>query len=225
MIFEVLLILVLLFISLGTYIYIELECNKYKKVKVKSNLSGFEVSRKLLDSYDLNNIYITETKEFLQSKYDPDRKVVRLIKSIFDDDSITSCVISSIESGYAVLDNKKNNSIYNFRKKMNSFINVLLIFSYIIILVGIFFGHSNTLMSGIIIDYVILLYYVFTINVEKEIKKIVIKNLISNKIVTKKELIHIERLSKIIVLKNIASIILPIIELIKKIINFGKSNQ
>ena len=69
MIFEVLLILVLLFISLGTYIYIELECNKYKKVKVKSNLSGFEVSRKLLDSYDLNNIYITETKEFLQSKY------------------------------------------------------------------------------------------------------------------------------------------------------------
>ena len=108
---------------------------------------------------------------------------------------------------------------------MNSFINVLLIFSYIIILVGIFFGHSNTLMSGIIIDYVILLYYVFTFNVEKEIKKIVIKNLISNKIVTKKELIHIERLSKIIVLKNIASIILPIIELIKKIINFGKSNQ
>lgn len=224
MVFEVLLILVLLFISLGTYIYIEIGCNKYKKIKMKSHLSGFEVSRKILDSYDLNNIYITETKEFLFSKYDPDRKVIRLVKSVFDGENITSCAISSIESGYAILDNKKNNSIYNIRKKINSFINVLLITSYIIILIGILFGHSNTLMSGIIIDYVILLYYAFTFNVEKEVKAIVIKELASNKIVIKKELIYIEKLSKIIVLKNVASIILPIIELIKKIIDFGKSN-
>ena len=223
MIIAVSLVLVLLLVSLGTYIYTEVTYNKFKKIKIKSNLSGFEVSRNILDNYDLNNVYITETSEYLFSRYDSDRKVIRLVKDVFNAENLTSTGISSIEAGYAVLD-KKNNKMYSFRKKIVPFVNLLLFASYIIILIGIIFGHINTLLSGIIIDYLILFFYIATYSIDKEAEKIATEELIKNKIITKKELINVQKILKVTTFNNIVSIIFPIVELIKKIVEFGKSN-
>lgn len=219
------LVLILICISLGTYIYINVTYNKYKKIKIKSNLSGFEVSRKIIDNYDLNNVYITETKEYFISQYDSNRKVIRLVTNVFDGDNLVSTGISAVESGYAIIDkNNNNNNIYNIRKIVDPFIKILLITSYIIIVIGILFGHMNTLISGVSIDYLILIFYILTYSVEKEAKKNAIKELAINKIVTKKELSYVEKIINATILSNIASIIFPIVELIKKIIEFGKSN-
>ena len=223
MIFIMSLVFILIFISLGSYISMKVIYSKYNKVKIKSKLSGFEVSRAIMDSHDLNNVYITETREFLFSKYDFGRKVVRLVKNVFNGETITSTAISSLESSYAILD-KKNNNIYNLRKKITPIINLLLILSYIIILIGFLFGHMNTLLSGIIIDYLILIIYILTYSVEIECKKIALKELVSNKIVNKKEIIEIEKVLKVALLTNFASIFFPLVEVLKKIIDFGKSN-
>ena len=223
MIFIMSLVFILIFISLGSYISMKVIYSKYNKVKIKSKLSGFEVSRTIMDSHNLNNVYITETREFLFSKYDFGRKVVRLVKNVFNGETITSTAISSLESSYAILD-KKNNNIYNLRKKITPIINLLLILSYIIILIGFLFGHMNTLLSGIIIDYLILIIYILTYSVEIECKKIALKELVSNKIVNKKEIIEIEKVLKVALLTNFASIFFPLVEVLKKIIDFGKSN-
>ena len=45
-------LLLFLTVSIGFYIHIELTYKKYKKIKLHSKLSGFEVSRKIIDNYD-----------------------------------------------------------------------------------------------------------------------------------------------------------------------------
>jgi len=215
---------VLILLSFGSYVYIEITYNKYQKNKIKSNLSGFEISRNILDNYDLNNVYITETNEYLFSKYDFNRKVVRFVKNVFNGENITSTAISSFETSYAILD-KKNDKLYELRKKIMPIINILLISSYIIILIGLLFGHMNTLLSGVIIAYLILIFYILTYNIEKKVKKIALKELITNRIITKKERANIEKVLNVASLNNIASVIFPLAELLKKIIDFGKSNR
>ena len=141
-------LLLILSISIGFYIYIKVTYNKYKKIKIKSNLSGFEVSRKIIDNYDLNNIYITESNNQLISRYDSNRKVIRLTNKVFNNESIVSCAISSIEASHAILD-KKNDKLFKIKESLVPIVNILLIAGYLITLIGCFFGHVNTIIIGL----------------------------------------------------------------------------
>ncbi len=217
-------LLLILSISIGFYIYIRLTYNKYKKIKTKNDLSGFEVSRKIIDNYDLNNIYITESKMQLISRYDSNRKVIRLTNKIFNDNSIVSCAISSIEASHAILD-KKNDQMFHIKEKINPVANILLVLGYIITIIGCFFGHVNTIVLGLSLIDLLLLYNVIFYKVEKKSIAISMVELIDNKIITKSEIKKIEELLKVSSFTSFASIIFPVVELIKKILIFGDSNK
>lgn len=217
-------LLLILSISIGFYIYIRVTYNKYKKIKTKNDLSGFEVSRKIIDNYDLNNIYITESKMQLISRYDSNRKVIRLTNKIFNDNSIVSCAISSIEASHAILD-KKNDQMFHIKEKINPVANILLVLGYIITIIGCFFGHVNTIVLGLSLIDLLLLYNVIFYKVEKKSIAISMVELIDNKIITKSEIKKIEELLKVSSFTSFASIIFPVVELIKKILIFGDSNK
>ena len=71
-------------ITVGAQIYIKVSYNKYKKESTKSNMTGFEVARKILDANGLKDVHVVETPGNLTDHYDPQRKVVRLSKEIFN---------------------------------------------------------------------------------------------------------------------------------------------
>ena len=211
-------------ISIGFYIYIRVIYNKYKNIKLKSNMSGFEVARKILDNYDLNNVYITESKGRILSNYDINRKVIRFANGVFNDESLVSASIAAETAGYAVLD-KKNDKVFQIREKTRLFWDLLMITGYIITLFGCFFGHVNTIIVGLaIIDLIILFSFIFY-NVEKRATIIALIEVINSKIVNKGEYKRIEKLLKTTSYTSFASVIFPIAELIKKIFAFGDSNK
>lgn len=220
---EVLIAILLLVITLGFYLYIELTYKKYKSIKVKSNLSGFEIARKIIDNHDLNNVYITESNETLFSRYDASRKVIRLRKEVFNDESLTSCAVSSMEAAHCIQDKKKN-KLLKFRNNIYPFLNILLLTGYLITIIGFLFGHKNTFLAGISIEYLLLIFHLCTYSIEKEAKKIAIIELIGDSIINKKEINKIEKLLTATTFIYFASIIFPVVQLIKKIIDFGKSN-
>ena len=211
-------------ISIGFYIYIEVTYKKYKKTKLKSNLSGFEVARKIIDNYDLNNIYITESKTELISRYDSNRKVIRLTNEVFNDESLVSCAISSIEGSHAILD-KKEDKVFKIKELLMPFINILLIVGYLISLIGCFFGHITTIVVGLSIIDLIIFFHLIFYNNEKKSMKIATIELINNKIISKNEIRRIEKLLKVTSYTSFASIVFPVIELIKKVLIFGDSNK
>ena len=220
---ELLIAILLLIITLGFYLYIEFTYNKYKSTKIKSNLSGFEIARKMIDNYDLNNVYITETNETLFSRYDASRKVIRLRKEVFNDESLTSCAVSAMEAAHCIQD-KKNNKLLKFRNNIYPFLNILLLTGYLITIIGFLFGHKNTLLVGVSIEYLLLLFHLCTYSIEKEAKKIALIELVGDSIINKKETKRIEKLLNVTAFSNFASIIFPVVQLIKKLIDFGKSN-
>ena len=217
-------LLFILLISLIFYIYINVTYNKCNKYKLRSNLSGFEVSRKIIDGYDLNNIYITESKTQIISKYDMNRKVIRLTEKVFNDEKLVSCAISSFEAAHAIQD-KKNNQMFIIRERIIPFINYLLIAGYLITLIGCFFGHVNTIIAGLSIIDFILLFHVIFYKVDSSAAKIALVELVNNDIIQKSEAKKVEKLLKVTSYTSFASIFFPIVELIKKIIVFGDSNR
>ena len=128
-----------------------------------------------------------------------------------------------MEAAHCIQD-KKGNKLYNIRKSVMPFLNILMLTGYIIIIIGLLFGHMNTLLTGVFIEYLILLFHVCTYSIEREAKKIAIVELVGNSIIDKKEIKHIEELLNATAFTYLSSIIFPIVELIKKIIYFGRSN-
>ena len=65
-------------------IFISINYNKYKCILNNKKISGQEVARKLLDSNNLENIYVVATNGNLTDHYDSSRKVIRLSKDIYN---------------------------------------------------------------------------------------------------------------------------------------------
>lgn len=217
-------LLMFLSVSIGFYFYIEITYKKYKKIKTKNDLSGFEVSRKIIDNYDLNNIYITESKTQLISRYDSNRKVIRLTNKVFNNNSLVSCVISSMEASHAILDKKKD-KMFQIKESINPIANILLLLGYLITILGCFFGHVNTIIVGLSLIDIIFLFNIIFYNIEKKSMKIALIELVNNKIITKSEVKKVEELLKVCSYTSFSSIVFPVVELIKKILIFGDSNE
>ena len=91
-------------ITLIAQIFVSSSYSKYKKVRNKNGLTGFEVARKILDENGLQDIHIVEIKGNLTDHYDPSRKVVRLSTEIFNGSSIASTSVAAHECGHAIQD-------------------------------------------------------------------------------------------------------------------------
>lgn len=221
---DIVVLLVLIIITVGSYVRIKLVYKKHMKTDIKKMMSGFEVSRQIIDEFDLNNIYITESRENIFSHYDPNRKVIRLVKGVFNDTSISSCAIAATTAAYAIQDKKKH-KLFNIRKNIAPFLKILLYVGYLIIASGILFGHRATILVGVCLEYTVIIFHILTYKIEKDAKEIAKKELIDQSIITKKELAKIDEVLTANSLINIASIMFPIAELIKKILEYGNSNR
>lgn len=221
---DIILILILIIVPLGSLIYIRVQNLKYKKKDIKKLMSGFEVARTIIDNNELSNIYITETRHSIISEYDNNRKVIRLKKDVFNDTSLTSCAIAAREAAHAIQDKKKH-KLYCFRNRIKQLLDIFLYIGYIVIAVGALFGNMYTIYVGMSFEYVVLLFHILTLKIEKDASKIAINQLLDEKIINKREIRRINELLRINNYRYIASIIYPIIEVIKKIIEFGDSNE
>lgn len=219
-IFIVVVALIIIFI----FSYVFLTYRKYKKVRIDSDLSGFDVSRKIIDDYDLNNVYITESRDIFFSKYVYARKVIRLSDEVFNDSSISSIAIAARSACYAIKDKKKD-KIFNIKFTLENFIKLILVCGYIILIIGTLFGHMNTIYLGMGLIAFILLYYVILLGTENDISSMAFNELVDKKIITKKEAKIVEKALRVLSMTDIASIFFPFAILMRKIIDFGKSSR
>ena len=160
-----LLIIIGLVITLCAQAYVTSSYNKYKNVKTKKDLSGFEVASKILKENGLENVYVTEVRGVLSDHYDSGRKVVRLSSDVFHGTSISSVSVAAHEVGHAIQD-KENYSFMRFRHSLFPLVNFSSYAGYIAILVGIIFGLVDLIWLGIVFELMILLFQLVTLPVE-----------------------------------------------------------
>lgn len=139
--------------------------NKYSKLKVKSKMSGVEVARKILDKNGLTNVYVVETKGTLSDHYDPKRKVIKLSKNIFHDESVASVAVAAHEVGHAIQD-KEGYTYMKVRSVLVPFVNFTTQIGYVVIFIAIITNLLELFMIGILSISVMLVFQLITLPVE-----------------------------------------------------------
>lgn len=164
------LLLLGLIITIAADIYINCSYKKYRQVKSKSGLTGFEVAKKILKKNGLDDIHVVAIKGELTDHYDPKRKVVRLSQYVFDGDSIASVSVAAHEVGHALQD-KDNYTFMKIRSALVPAVNFSSKMGYLAVFLGFIFNFLDLALVGIVLLLVILLFQLVTLPVELDASK------------------------------------------------------
>ena len=190
---------------------------KYRGYKVKSNLTGQEVARKMLDANGLKDVYVVETKGELTDHYDPSRKVVRLSSAIFHEESISSVGVAAHECGHAIQD-KEGYTFMRIRSALVPFVNLVSYLGYFGLIISIFAGLTGYLKISILILGVTILFQLVTLPVEFDASKRAKEQLISLGLIDDNE--H-EQVSKVLfaaAMTYVAGLISNLLQLLRLVL-------
>lgn len=205
----------LFFFSVSAYVYFTSTYKELKKKRNKVNLSGCEIARKILDSNDLENVYVVETSDTLFNHYDPARKVIRFSKNVFHESTIASLAISAYICGYAIQD-KEGNGFMGIRFTMLPFVRILTYLGYI----GVFISLLTRVVSywnlSIALLLLVLLFHLVTLPIELDASKKALNCLKEMDLIGEEEEEETERMIKASTMTYVASIISYIVELFHK---------
>ncbi len=74
----------------------------YSQMPLVSRLTGAEVARKMLDSYGLQNVQITQVDGQLTDHYNPGDRTVNLSRDVYNGRHVAAAAVASHECGHAV---------------------------------------------------------------------------------------------------------------------------
>ena len=204
-------------ISLGADIYLRTKYSKYKKVEVKSGITGAEAAREILKKNGLENVYVVETKGILSDHYDPKAKVVRLSTDIYNGTSIASVSVAAHECGHAVQD-KENYFFLRFRSFLVPFVNFSSKFGYMAVLIGLIFNAIDLAWVGIGLLIVIVLFQLITLPVEFDASRRGKRFLTDLKIINSEERSGASSVLRAAAFTYVAGLITTLLELLRLVL-------
>jgi len=208
-------------ITLGAQAYVTSSYNKYKNIKTKKGISGFEVASKILKENGLDNVYVTEVRGVLSDHYDSSRKVVRLSTDIFNGTSISSVSVASHEVGHAIQD-KENYSFMRIRYSLFPLVNFASYAGYIAILAGIIFGAMDLIWIGIAFEIIILLFQLVTLPVEFNASDRAKKELLKYNILDSSEIEASNKVLRAAAFTYVASVLTTLLQILRLILSFSR---
>lgn len=216
-----LLIIIGLVITLSAQAYVTSSYNKYRDIKTKKELSGFEVASRILKENGLDNVYVTEVKGVLSDHYDSDRKVVRLSTDVFHGTSISSVSVAAHEVGHAIQD-KENYSFMRFRYSLFPLVNFSTYAGYIAILVGFIFGLIDLIWLGIAFEIMILLFQLVTLPVEFNASDRAKKELLKYNILNSDEIELSNKVLGAAAFTYVASVLTTLLQILRLVLSFSR---
>ena len=221
---DYLLIILAFLIATIAQMYLSVNYNKYLKIPASKGKTGFEVAREILDKHGLEKIYITETSGTLSDHYDPTRKVIRLSKNIFHGSSIASVSVAAHEVGHAI-QHKEKYGLLKIRDNLVPVANFSNKAGYLAILIGIFFSLYKIFWIGIGLEIILLIFHLVTLPVELDASNRAKQELLKNNLITKKELSGCSSMLKAAALTYVSAVVGILIEVIRYIYLFGRSDK
>lgn len=213
---ELLLIILIISLPLISQLYITVTYKKTSNIEFRSDTTGYDVARNILDKNSLNNILVVETNGTLTDHYDPTRKVIKLSKDIYHGNSVASASVAAHEVGHAIQD-KEGYTFLKIRHAIFPVVSFLDRISYIVIFLGFLLEYMNLVYFGIFAVGAGVLFQIITLPVEINASKRAIKELKSLNLTTDRT----ENLSKNMLtaaaLTYVASTLAEILQLIRLI--------
>lgn len=190
---------------------------RYRVIKNKKNLTGQEIARIILDANGLNNIYIVEVKGELTDHYDPSRKVLRLSKGVFGEETIASASIAAHEVGHAIQD-KEGYTFMKIRAVLVPIVNFITYIGYIVAFISLIGGITGYLKISIFIILAALLFQLITLPVEFDASKRAKEQLLKLGLVDETEAVGVSKMLSAAAMTYVASFISSLLNLLRLVI-------
>ena len=203
-----------LVLTLCAQFYVSGSYKKYKRVKNKTGLSGFETARKILDTNGLENVHIVETSGELTDHYDSKRKVIRLSKEIFNGTTIASSSVAAHEVGHAIQD-KVGYGFMRVRSFILPVVNLSTKLGYFAIVIGFIFGLLDLAYIGIFLLAAMLVFQLITLPVEFNASKRAREELARLNLLETSEISGTRSMLNAAAMTYVASLVTTILELLR----------
>lgn len=183
---DIILVLLIIGLPLLAQIFIKISYENNSRIKNSKELTGYDVARKILDKNGLNDLLIVETNGYLTDHYDPNRKVIKLSRNIYGNDTISSMAVAAHEVGHAIQD-KEGYFFLRLRTFIFPIVSFISRMSWLVIIIGFFFEIVNAIYLGIIVVSASVIFELVTLPVEIDASKRAIKELNSLNLITGEE--------------------------------------
>lgn len=216
---DLIICLLIVIIPALAQLFISVNYNKYKRIFNESKITGQEVARKILDKNDLEKIYVVATGGNLTDHYDSSRKVIRLSKDIYDNESIASLAVAAHECGHAIQD-KDGYFFMRLRSFIYPIVRIGTMFSYLVIFIGAIAEAMNIIYLGIALVALGLIFQLVTLPVEFDASKRALIELKNLGLVTDDELDGAKKMLISAALTYVAGVLSSALELLRLILIF-----
>ena len=216
---DLIICLLIVIIPALAQLFISVNYNKYKRIFNESKITGQEVARKILDKNDLEKIYVVATSGNLTDHYDSSRKVIRLSKDIYDNESIASLAVAAHECGHAIQD-KDGYFFMRLRSFIYPIVRIGTMFSYLVIFIGAIAEAMNIIYLGIALVALGLIFQLVTLPVEFDASKRALIELKKLGLVTNDELDGAKKMLTAAALTYVAGVLASALELLRLILIF-----
>lgn len=218
-----LIIFISILITTLSQIFISLAYSKYKKILNNKDLSGYDVARKILDSNNLDNIMILETRGNLTDHYDPQRKVIKLSTDIYHGSSIAGAAVAAHECGHAIQDKMKYTPM-RIRSTLVPFVNICTRIGYLAIVIGIIFSYT-LIEVGIVLLLSMLVFQLITLPVEFNASHRAIKELERLNIIDEEEKSSAKNMLIAAAFTYVASVLSTLLEILRYALIFNDRDR
>ena len=216
---DLIIFLLIVIIPALAQLFISINYSKYKRIFNESKITGQEVARKILDSNNLEKIYVVATGGNLTDHYDSSRKVIRLSKDIYDNESIASLAVAAHECGHAIQD-KDGYFFMRLRRFIYPIVRIGTMFSYLVIFIGAIAEAMNIIYLGIALVALGLIFQLVTLPVEFDASKRALIELKNLGLVTDDELDGAKKMLISAALTYVAGVLSSALELLRLILIF-----
>ncbi len=207
-------------ISMGASLFINANYKKYKKVNLKSEKTGYDVAREILDAHGLSNVLIFETTGELSDHYDPSKKCVKLSHDIYHGKTVAAASVASHECGHALQD-KDGYKFLKFRNSIVPIVNLSSKLGYVAIMVGVLLSMVKLVWLGIAFELVILLFQLVTLPVEFNASSRALKIIEKRHIVTDDEHHGAKKMLTSAALTYVAGVVSTLLEILRLVFMFS----
>lgn len=218
-----LIIFISILITTLSQIFISLAYSKYKKILNNKDLSGYDVARKILDSNNLDNIMILETRGNLTDHYDPQRKVIKLSTDIYHGSSIAGAAVAAHECGHAIQDKMKYTPM-RIRSTLVPFVNICTRIGYLAIVIGIIFSYT-LIEVGIVLLLSMLVFQLITLPVEFNASHRAIKELERLNLIDEEEKRSAKNMLIAAAFTYVASVLSTLLEILRYALIFNDRDR
>ncbi len=195
--------------------------NKYKSLRTRSNISGYDSARMILDKNGLYDVTIERVAGDLTDHYDPKSRVIRLSDATYASTSPAAVGVAAHEAGHAVQHAREYTPI-KIRSAIIPVTNIGSMLTMPLILIGFLVSFQPLVTLGIAFFAMSTLFQLVTLPVEFDASKRAMAALRESGRMDSEELDASKKVLSAAAMTYVAALAVSLMQLLRLILIFGK---